>query len=144
MNFKTPHLAAEFNVLHPELIETAMALDKFCVENKFPALVVTHVDRTIADQSRIYYKQYMRSGLTEAQAMEAASKRPSLHLHKSACDFRDYIYTRQQIKLMLDFLFKRCPKERYEVLHHDVGSGMHFHLGIRDPQWIAVNPSRKV
>lgn len=126
MKFKFAHLRDEFPNLHPETWRAAMALDHWSIERKFPEVVVTCVDRSLADQKEIY-----------------GDHRFSWHLVRCAVDIRNSHYSIDQLGRVLEFL-KDGRDEGWEILNHDVGKGSHIHVGFRDPEWRARFKDRTI
>lgn len=119
MKFALPHLENEFEHLHPDVRYAVMDLDKYCLANRMPEVVVTHVLRTAKQNDAIY------NGL----------KKFSWHMCFCAADLRNRHYTRTQLRNLFEYLKSGRDDSRFEILDHDVGRGAHLHIGRRDFEW---------
>ena len=146
MRFKYPHLAAEYDVIHPRVKLATKDMEDYCFRHKLEEPMATHIQRTKKQQIEIYWKGIQKERkCSEAKAKELAGKKWTWHFVLCAIDLRDYIYTKKQVQDIVSFLkTKYClvrenPADQrldgYEILFHDVGAGTHFHIGYRDHQW---------
>lgn len=143
MIFKAANLAVQYARAHPELKQLLTGLEALCKESGFPEPVITHVLRTRDQQEDIYWRiifSQAKGELTEAGARNQARHRFTWHFVFCAVDLRDYIYTKEQLAVILAWLRERTKEPRYEFLYHDVGRGKHLHVGIRDNEWAKTIP----
>lgn len=131
--FKTPALEAQWPVLHPKLRVVLQLVDDWLFENGMERITVTDLLRTPADQERIYTPVFMGQGIPKDKAAQLARHRFSWHLVGSAADFRHSVkpYTQAEVDRINMKLQDLCPPSAWELLHHSVGLGMHFHVAIR-------------
>jgi hypothetical protein len=156
MKFASPHMEFEFaEGLDDQLRLVVQALDFWSRENGIPEVFVTEVQRTVAEQERIYtrhadkliYKlkagSQMRPAdrtlavelakLSRDEVMDWARRRFSWHLVNCAIDMRVKHYSETEADQVMEFIHKRCPAPKFEVLKHDV-TAPHIHLGVRRPE----------
>lgn len=79
----------------------------------------------------------------------------SYHYIGCAVDFRSSekdakqskMYTSAESRFIMGWLSRRCPPSGWEVLEHDAGTGLHFHLARKDlegrKKWEAAQRSVK-
>jgi hypothetical protein len=140
VKFKTPALEFEFGHLHPDVKRLGYDLDAFLFANQMPELVITHVLRTDAQSEEIYWRSFLKGGLSEPEARKKAREKFSWHKVLCAFDARTRNpgagarYTKRQMEDILAFLKKGRDPAMWELLAHDV-SGPHLHVGRRDFAW---------
>lgn len=134
MKFKSPTLAEQYERTSPKLRAKCSEFEAWSASNGLPEPVATHIIRTVQEQEDIYWPLIKKSdpSITEQQAKSAARTRFSWHLHGCAVDFREYIYTPTQLRMVLDWFRANARGPEWEFLFHDVGRGKHLHLGVRD------------
>ncbi len=142
MIYKSAELAVQYARIQPELKQLLFGLETFCKEQDFPEPVVTHVLRKRDQQEDIYWKlvKAQQPHLGEAEARNLARHRFTWHFVYCAVDLRDYIYSKEQLVVILGWLRDRTKEPKYEFLYHDVGRGKHLHVGIRDNEWAKNTP----
>jgi hypothetical protein len=142
MRFKSPELMTQYVKLQPTLLRLCEDFVKWSWENGLPAPVATHIQRTRKMQEDIYWRLIMAQvkGMTEAEARAKARDKFSWHFVLCAIDFREYIYTPEQMAKVLDWFKRRTMTAEWEFLYHDVGRGKHLHVGIRDHQYAKSIP----
>lgn len=145
MMYKNPRVQAEFSQLAPKLLEKLKAFEIYSKARGYPEPTATHVLRYIEENGDIYYKEEMAKNpsLTEAEARAKAEARPTLHYHLCACDLRTYYYQPAVLRDCINWLRANCPSSEYEILAHDVGSGFHLHVGIRDRAHMNLHPASR-
>lgn len=133
--FKTPGIGAHWNRLHPDLRGLIRHLDDWLFDNGMERMTVTETFRTADEQQRIYTPFYLEQGFTPTEAGQLARRKFTWHAHHSAVDFRHTIkpYTAEHHARILKRLQELCPREKWELLLHNVGSGIHFHVARREP-----------
>ncbi len=79
----------------------------------------------------------MNEGLSETNARHKAETHFSWHLPMCAADFRSSgeRYSPPDVARILFWMKSRYQSPMWEVLSHDAGTGLHFHLGHRDFEW---------
>lgn len=107
---------------NPALAQVVWDLQDFVADNFNKDVIITHLYRTKQQQQKFYGKK---------------TKKKSPHQSWGAIDIRDFIYTKEEINAMVEFLrfydkwnhYKiiRSSKSR-TVLRHNIGHGMHFHI----------------
>ena len=118
MKFKTPALELEFReALHPDVREALEELDAWSAEQAIPGVVLTCISRNAESNAK------------------ANGKERSWHLVNAAADLRTWHYTPAQRAAVLGWLQSECPREGWELLLHDAGTGSHIHLARKDMQW---------
>lgn len=138
MKFKYAQLQVEYKQVEQRVINLLTQAEMWSVSNGMPEPVVTHVKRTILGNEEIYWKeeQAKHPGMSEADARKLARARFSFHNVLTAVDLRDYIYTTEQYQRLLAWMRSQVQvgmgDGEWEILGHDVGSGHHFHVGLRD------------
>lgn len=125
MKFKEPHLAEEWERLHPETKAALEELEDWSRENRIPEPVLTCISRTVAQNK-------LAGGVAN-----------SWHLFDTAADIRLFHYSPAARASVLAFLRRQCPREEFELLVHDAGSGEHLHLARKDEAWKLTFPQRK-
>lgn len=143
MLFKSPELAVQFVRVHPVLKTLLAAFGNFCDQQGFPEPVATHILRVRDQQEDIYWRiihTQAKGELTEAQSRNQARHRFTWHFVFCAVDLRDYIYTKEQLAVLLGWLRRNTIEPQWELLYHDVGRGKHLHIGIRDNLWAKTIP----
>lgn len=145
MRFKTENLRQEYKELHREVVALLIELEEYSKQKGYPEPMLTHVLRTRAQQKEIYWRaeQARNRKMNEADAREAAGKRFTWHFHLCAADLRSSHYTPEQLHDVVAFLKARGTGPSWEVLHHDVGSGDHLHVGFKDNVWAKKHPVRE-
>lgn len=109
----TPQLSDQWmcaGLLHPELVAAIEEFDRFSVEQLLPRPVLTSLIRPPAE-------------------------RFSWHFARCAADLRSRHYDDDQLRLVLDWWRARFPGGGHEVIHHDVGRGVHLHVAVADQSW---------
>lgn len=134
LKFKTPALEAQFESLHPDVRVLLHDLDEWLFDSGMERLTVTDILRTREEQERIYTPYYLARGFSETESRQMARERFSWHLVSSAADFRHSIrpYTQEEQGTILARLHGLCPKDKWELLLHDLGMGLHFHVARRE------------
>lgn len=155
MIFLTAKMQAAWERAHPELKEALGWLETRSLELGAGELVITDLDRTPADQERIYLAYFLRllaedkagrlngpkleeakplRGLREEQLRARARGRFSWHLSSSAADVRTRTMPPKARVALVNLAKSRLPFPAWEVLAHDV-AGDHLHIGRRDARW---------
>lgn len=135
MLFKSPKLALELSEAHPDIRKVLGELEHQCREWGLREFTLTEVDRTQAENEAIYTAAYIKEGSTRAVAAKRAKGKRSRHCEKSAVDFRNHAWTKDERAMVEAWLRKRCPREDWEVLFHVVADKPHFHLARKDEAW---------
>ena len=134
MLFKTPRIASEYPLLHGDLREKLVQLSGQLAAWGLPEFTITDAIRTREEQAAIYLPHYRAKGFSETEALQLGRNKPSWHLPGFAADFRGSTrhYTREENARIRSWLEEHCPRKEWEVLLHNLGTGMHWHLGRRD------------
>ena len=144
VEFDPPSMEVEFEHLCGPLRLFLRDLAGSCKSNGRPAPVVTHVIRTEEQQRRLYKlgpNDPLRFTWHFALPPLAANEAPEGH----AVDLRTRHLDAKALATYLHFCADNCPREQWEVLYHDVGAGMHLHVGVKSvPRyklWLARHPT---
>jgi hypothetical protein len=134
LKFKTPAMEAQFKSVHPDVRVLVHDLDEWLFESKMERLTVTDVWRTAEEQERIYTPYYLARGFSEKESRQLARERFSWHRVGSAVDFRHSVkpYSQEEQDRIFAWLKAQCPTEKWELLLHTVGHGLHFHVARRE------------
>lgn len=133
MLFKTPEMSAQYGALHPEIRRLVADIDLKASDLGFAPFTMTEGFRTRREQTRIYTDIYLSEKYTPDEALARAEKQFSWHLCGCAIDFRNHALSTKQRAQVFAWLDERCrPPELWEVKQHNVGAGLHFHVGWRD------------
>lgn len=137
MLFKTAAIEQQYPRLHLELRKVLTELE---VQNELwelPKLVITEAFRTPAEQEEIYWRSMLkRKDVTgkmvpvpEREARMLARRKFTFHFVGAAVDLRAHDPDRA-----LAWLQGRLWNVRagHELLIHDVGTGKHLHVAVRD------------
>ncbi len=135
MLYKQTHLVGELRDSHPDLMQTMLALDSQCAEWGIGQPTITDCHRTQAKLVELYTAKFVAEGSSRATAEKRARARRSWHCCRCAVDFRNHAWTPDERAMVEAWLRNRCDRTRYEVLFHNVASGLHFHLGRKDETW---------
>ncbi len=136
MNYKYDRLRKEFILLHPKPKDLIDNLDQVLQAKGWQSVNLTEIVRTKKDQENYYWEQVMADlKCTEEIARTTARAKPSWHLWFCAVDFTSKIYTPEQCKFILDYLKSGRPGPTWEIFHHNIGRGSHFHVAFEDPSW---------
>jgi hypothetical protein len=134
--FKTLAIGTQWTVIHPELRSAIGQLGTALEDWGLPPLTVTEALRNAREQEEIYWRTYAAKRLDEAAAREKARHQFSWHLLGCAADFRgSKPWAPEEERRIRTWLGERCEKPKWEVLFHDVGQGLHFHVAVRDYGW---------
>lgn len=130
IEFDPPSMEVEFDRLCPPLRVFLRDLSGYCRANGHPVPIVTHAIRTEEQQRRIY-KLAPEASLrfTWHFALPALSANEADEGH--AVDLRTRHLDSKALAAYLHFCAENCPREAWEVLYHDVGAGMHLHVGFK-------------
>ncbi len=128
MLFKTALIGTQYASLHPELRRILGELEKQLEEWDLPKPVLTEAFRSVLEQEEIYWRSFV--GVPEAEARMKARRKFSWHLCGCAADLRVGDAHRA-----LAWLQGKYPGPELERVVHDVGYGMHLHIGYRDFGW---------
>jgi hypothetical protein len=93
----------------------------FCKEKFDKEVVVTEILRTQEEQDKYYAKD-------EAYQKK---KKTSPHQLGHALDLRDWTFTKDQIKEIVEYVngkFNKTNSYAWTALDHNVGQGYHFHI----------------
>lgn len=132
IQFKTPTEQTEYDTLRQKsyaMVALAESLAEFIHETFRKSMIITEIYRSKADQERIY---------------GAGTTKVSPHMFWQAIDIRDWIYTDDEKKQIIEFLKEnydphnlmreiRAAKSKTVWLHAVGKHGMHFHLQYRGP-----------
>lgn len=134
MLFKTPAMEAQFRDAHPELQTAVADVDERVTSWGFPPICVTDVFRTKAENVATYMAKNLRQGMDPHEARKDAELRRTFHFCGAAADFRSSgaPYTTEQEAKIFSFLRAAFPATGWETLLHNVSTGVHFHLAIKD------------
>lgn len=134
LKFKTPAMEAQFKSVHPELRVMLHDIDEWLFDSGLERMTITDVLRTREEQERIYTPYYLARGFSEAESRQLARERFSWHLVGSAADFRHTVhpYSTAELQKIDAHLKKTCPSDKWELLLHDMGHGLHFHMARRE------------
>lgn len=134
MLFKTTRIGSEYPTLHKDLREKLSALETYLKAWSLPGLTITDAQRTVDEQEALYLPVYRKQGASEDDARKLARHRFSWHLLGCAADFRSSgpPWSKAATGRVNAWLKVNCPGALWEVLEHDLGTGLHFHLARRD------------
>lgn len=136
MLYKFPHLEVEYDGLHPKVRDVMKQLEVFCQSRAYAEPMATHIHRSVKVQEEFYWRSLMKANkCTEAKARELARAKFTWHFVFCAIDLRDWVWKPHQVPEVLKFLKSLCDSSEWECLYHDVGQGMHLHVGYKDYQW---------
>jgi hypothetical protein len=136
--YKQPGLSKEFSEAHPKSRLLVESVDEFVRREGWPDVMITAVFRTPSQQEAFYWKQVQETlRCTEKIAREIARAKPSWHLWRTGIDFSSKRYDRQQAQRILEYLKSGRQGLEWEILHHDIGAGEHFHVAFKDREWKA-------
>lgn len=147
MKFKHPLLALQFDVAtEPELRDFALELKAESRRRMWPELVVTCTGRTPEENKK-------ENGVANSLHLWEPDVIPTKPKFTRALDFSHRPYPTDDLVSEVErwirqelsrrgFIHRKKPDAekheradgRWEFLNHDVGSGPHFHVGIRRPQ----------
>lgn len=124
----------QFNNAHPELRVAVGDIYEKIASWGYEPICITDVNRTKQEQVSAYMLKFLNQGIPPSEARKAAELRRTFHWCGCAVDFRSSgaPYTRAQEGKILIHLRAAYPPARWEVLLHNVSSGVHFHLAIKD------------
>lgn len=166
MKFTDKKTEAEFHEeLEPECRGVALELEAYSLEMGFGELTLTDVVRSEDDSERIYlpiaHRILQRSseglplnqrekamleqlnGLSREGIKQWARRRPSGHKRACAWDLRTKDKTPEQLEKLAEWLRKRCPQGAWELILETHGTGPHFHVSRKRPDWHArVRPTQ--
>lgn len=134
MFYKTSYIAQQYITQDSELRRVLSDLDDELAERGIAAFTITEGWRRHSENIATYTANYLAEKKTLAEAKRLAEEQFSYHLVGSAVDFRSSgkehgtPYTTKERLFILEWLRPRCPKDKWEVLEHNVGTGLHFHL----------------
>ena len=131
---KTQRIANEWLTLPPQLTGLISFLDDWLYSNHMERLTVTDAFRTDDEQGVLYLTHYLSKGFSPEQARRLARHRPSLHKERRAVDFRhsEKPYTAEERARIWAKLEELCnPRERWQLDLHNLGTGLHFHVGFK-------------
>lgn len=117
-------LQREFDQLssrNKDLLEIAVDIAYYCVQNKYPDLVITMIFREEEEQDRIYRNN--------ARYQQKKFKSPHQFWH--ALDIRSRTFTIEQIDKLVNYLnlkYNSSNHYRWTAKCHNVGLGDHFHI----------------
>ena len=100
------------------IVPKMIALANFVKTNFNKPIVITELERTQAEQNKIYGKKRGKK---------------SWHQFKAAADLRVRIYTATEIVQIVSFLkkYEKANALRLTVLYHDIGLASHIHFQFR-------------
>lgn len=134
MQYKYEHIRNEYLKLPGQVKEVMTDLEAYCRSKGYAEPMATEISRTRKRNIEYYTPGIMKKNpdFTKEQAEAEAAKRWTWHLVDCCIDLRDWVWTPAQIQDILNFLKARCQGSLWEILYHDIGKGMHFHVGYRD------------
>jgi hypothetical protein len=131
--FKTALLGQQYPALHPELRRVLGELDAQLKGWGLPEGTITEGFRTPAEQEELYWRMFLKLG--EREARMKARRKFSWHCVRCAVDFRNHDWTASDRDMIRSWMRNRCTRPEWEVLEHDAGTGLHFHLARVDFSW---------
>jgi hypothetical protein len=132
--FKTPRIASEWATLPPQLTGLVSFLDDWLFSNGMERLTITDAFRTDDEQEVLYFQHYLAKGNSPENARRLARHRPSLHKERKAVDFRHTVrpYTEAERQRIWAKLEELCnERQKWQLDLHNIGTGLHFHVGFR-------------
>jgi hypothetical protein len=136
MLFKSPEIGLQWLRCHHKTKEAVTSIDAQVQLWRLPELTITSLARTHAENTTIYLGTFLREGHEPAEALAMAEEKLSYHLEGVECaaDFRSSgePYSPSTNDRIHGWMKDQFPSDRYEVLFHDVGRGMHHHLAFKD------------
>jgi hypothetical protein len=137
MLFKSPKIGGQFASLHPDLRAVLRALDVWAFDGGMESITITDAIRSADEQERLYTQHYLEKRYAPEDAARLARKRFTWHFASCAADFRHTVrpYTDEERRKIWLWLREHCPSPEWELLEHNLGFGLHFHVARRDFLW---------
>jgi hypothetical protein len=128
MLFKTALIGSQYPRLHVDLRRALSDLEKQLKKWGLPSPTVTDASRSVAEQEELYWKREWPN-LPEKEARMNARRKFSYHLVDCAADLR----TADPQKALAWLEGYTWPtSELWELLVHNVGTGLHLHVAFKD------------
>lgn len=151
MLFKSPEIGLQWLRCHDKTRAAVTSIDAQVQLWRLPQITITELSRTHADNTVIYLDAFLKEGHAPDEALAMAEEKLSYHLEgvECACDFRSSgePYSPKDNDRIHGWMKEQFPSEKWEVLFHDVGRGLHHHIASKQRDrleaWKAARASGK-
>ncbi len=140
MLFKSPELGLQWLRCHPKARAAVTAVDAQIQLWRLPEVTITELSRTYQQNVGIYTAAFLKEGHPPDEALAMAEEKLSYHLVDAACDFRSSKepYSSTDNDRIHGWMKEQFPSASYEVLFHDLGTGLHHHIAAKQKDLLDV------
>ncbi len=140
MLFKSPEVGLQWATCNPKTRAAVTFVDAQIQSWGLPQITITELSRTHQQNIEIYTKAFLKEGHAPDEALALAEAKVSYHLIDCAADFRSSgaPYSSKDNDRIHGWMKERFPSEDFEVLFHDLGSGLHHHLAAKQRDLLAA------